>query len=116
MILTYVHLFCCPRTIQVKINFFLLQFICHSVFGYFLRLLQASTVLKVKTFTGNCCACGYTYVQGQETSAKYYKGFRINVFHVQCKLYFLNSLLREETDLFASLSSKKRLYYLLNKG
>lgn len=44
------------------------------------------------------------------------RGFRINVFHVQCKLYFLNSLLREEKDLFASLSSKKRLYYLLNKG
>lgn len=55
-------------------------------------------------------------MQGQETSAKYYKGFRINMFHVQCKLYFLNSLLREERDLFASLSSKKRLYYLLNKG
>lgn len=55
-------------------------------------------------------------MQGQETSAKYYEGFRINMFHVQCKLYFLNSLLRKETDLFASLSSKKRLYYLLNKG
>lgn len=33
--------------------------------------------------------------------------FKINVFHVQCKLYFLNCLLREEKDLFASLSSKK---------
>lgn len=86
------------------------------MFGYFLRLLQASTALKVKTFLGNCCACGYRHVQGQETSAKYYKGFRINMFHVQRKLYFLNSLLREETDLFPSLSSKKGLYYLLNKG
>lgn len=74
---------------------------------FFLGLLQASTVLKVKMFLGNCCACGYRHVQGQETSAKYYKGFRINVFHVQFKLYFLNSLLREEKDLFASLSTKK---------
>lgn len=86
------------------------------MFGYFLRLFQASTVLKVKTFLGSYCACAYRHMQGQETSAKYYKEFRINMFHVQCKLYFLNSLLREETDLFASLSSKKRLYYLLNKG
>lgn len=57
-------------------------------------------------------------MQRQETSAKYYKGHKINVFHVQCKLYFPNSLLREEKDLFASLSRKKKkpLYYLLNKG
>lgn len=73
----------------------------------FLRLLQASTVLKVKMLLGNCCTCGYRHVQRQETSVKYYKGFRINVFHVQYKLYFLNSLLRKEKDLFAPLSTKK---------
>lgn len=46
-------------------------------------------------------------MQGQETSAKYYKGYKINVFHVQCKLYFLNSPLREGKDLFAHYLVKK---------